>query len=89
MEREIQLVKKLAGKGTSASEVKALEGKLNIMEKKLKDYTNKTVKREIANIPIIDPEPEVTTVTETVPMSDGTVKRTTKKTTKKTTTKKK
>ncbi len=93
LEREIQILKKLAKKGSSATEIKALEGKMNVMEKKLKDYakdyTNKTVKREIAKIPIPDPAPEVTTVTETIPMSGGTVKRTTKKTTKKTTTRKK
>ncbi len=89
LEREIQAVKKLAGKDKSASGIKALEGKLNVMEKKLKDYTNKTVKREIAKIPTLDPRPEVTTVTETIPQTDGSVKKVTKKTTKKTTTRKK
>ena len=89
LEKEIQKLKKLVDKGSSATEIKALEGKMNVMEKKLKDYTNKTVKREIAKIPIPDQAPQVTTITETIPQVDGTVKRTTKKTTKKTTTRKK
>ena len=89
LERDIRELKKSSGKSSSASEVKAMDGKLNVLEKKLKDYTNKTVKREIGKIPIPDPVPEVTTVTETVPQSDGSVKRTTKKTTTKKTKKKK
>lgn len=93
LEKEIKELRKALTKGGAASEIKALEGKMNVMEKRLKDYsrdyTNKTVRKEIANIPLPDPEPEVTTVTETIPQGDGTVKRTTKKTTKRTTTKKK
>ncbi|MCK5309664.1 MAG: hypothetical protein KAJ33_04090 [Thermoplasmata archaeon] len=89
LERDIKALKKETGKkGSSPSEIKAMEGKLNVLEKKLKDYTNKTVKREISKIPMPDPVPVVTTVTETIPQADGTVKKTTKKTTTKKTKKK-
>jgi len=91
LENEIKKLQKITGKSKSASDTKALEGKINVMEKRLKDYsrdyTNKTVKREIANIPI--PEPVMATSTETIPMESGTVKKTTKKTSKKKTTRKK
>ena len=92
LEREVKDLRKIITKGGS-SEIKALEGKMNVLEKRLKDYsrdyTNRTVRKEIAKIPLPDPEPEVTTVTETIPLGNGTVKRTTKKTTKKTTVRKK
>ena len=92
LENDIKALQKTMSRGSSSSEVKAMQGKLNVLEKKLKDYvrdyTNKTVKKEIGKIPLPDPEPVITTVTETIPQADGTVKKTTKKTTTKKTKKK-
>jgi hypothetical protein len=81
LERSMASTIKDAGKN-SKSEVKALEGRMNVMEKNLRDYVKKTVQSEME---FAKPSPAEVIVEEQVPNpSGGTVKRTTRTTTRKT-----
>jgi chromosome segregation ATPase len=82
MEKKINDLSKGPGKDAK-SQIKALEGKMNVLEKNLKDYTKKTILKEISksisNLKVEAPPPPET------PPKGATMKKTTKKrTTKKT-----
>jgi signal transduction histidine kinase len=83
LERSMSSTIKDAGK-TSKSEIKALEGRMNVMEKNLKDYVKKVIQSEME---LANPSPAEVIVEESqVPNpAGGTMKRTTKTTTRKTT----
>ena len=89
LERDIKTLQKSTGKGSS-SEIKAMEGKMNILDKKLRDYvrdyTKRTVKQEISKIP--KPEPAPAPLPAAPTPAGATIKKTTKKTTTKKTKKK-
>lgn len=81
LERSLASTIKEAGKG-SKSEVKALEGRMNVMEKNLKDYVKKVIQSEME---FAKPSPAEVIVEEVPNPAGGTMKRTTRTTTRKTT----
>jgi hypothetical protein len=83
LERSMATTIKDAGKN-SKSEVKALEGRMNVMEKNLKDFVKKTIQSEME---FAKPSPAEVIVEESqVPNpAGGTIKKTTRTTTRKTT----
>jgi len=83
LERTVATITKDAGK-SSRSEVMALEGRMNVMEKNLRDYVKKVIESEMM---MVKPSPVEVIVEESqVPNpAGGTMKKTTRTTTRKTT----